>query len=209
MTASDPSSSSSSLTTSAPPDETGAKSLLNSPHAMAQAVLDEAIAERDRQSQHAAAESTETHNVDDDATSNKRPRLDSDHDEKNVKEQLKKLWQGSEGRKKGNADEALDATMTLVYRQIESLIRSGLEAYHGWESTRRDLSQVKEECEAKDRELHRLRASEEQSRATITVRSYRVPIIEAAFALRGTFISSVNSTYVHPLTCGLSCYIYP
>lgn len=169
MTAADPSSSS-SLTTSTPSDDTGTKPLPNSPHAMAQAVLDEAIAERDRQSQHAAAESTETGSVENDATSHKRPRLDSDQDDKNVEEQLKKLWQRNKEWKEDDANEALDATTKLVYGQIESLIRSGLEAYHQLESTRRDLSQAKEECEAKDRELRRLRASEEQSRATITVR---------------------------------------
>jgi hypothetical protein len=157
MTAADPSSSS-SLTTSTPPDDTGTKPLPNSPHAMAQAVLDEAIAERDRQSHHAASESTETGSVENDATSNKRPRLDSDQDDKNIKEQLKKLWQGNKEWKEDDANEALDATTKLVYGQIESLIRSGLEAYHQLESTRRDLSQAKEECEAKDRELRRLRA---------------------------------------------------
>ena len=137
---------------------------------MAQAVLDEAIAERDRQSQHAAAESSESSSVENDATNNKRPRLDYDQDDKNVKEQLQKLWERKKEWKEGDANEALDATTTLVYRQIESLIRSGLEAYHQLEGARRDLSQAKEECEAKDRELRRLRASEEQSRATITVR---------------------------------------
>jgi chromosome segregation ATPase len=145
---------------------------------MAQAVLDEAIAERDRQSQRSEGDTnrntTESRGAVQDAaaaaTSNKRPRTESDHNDKNVMEQLKKLWEDSEHWKKGEANDALDATATLVYSQIESLVRSGMEAYHGWESTRRDLSHVEEECEAKERELGRLRASEEQSRATITVR---------------------------------------
>ena len=124
-----------------------------SPNAMAQAFLEEAIAERDRLS----SQSTEIFCVEE---SSKRPRLEQDHD---AKGRLKQVWEGSE------REEALDATMTLVHSQIESLIRSGLEAYHGWESANRDLSQAKEEGEAKDRELRRLRASEEQSRATITV----------------------------------------
>jgi hypothetical protein len=190
MTAPDPFSS--SMTTFAPPDDTGVKSLPHSPHAMAQAVLEEAIAERDRQSQRSAGDTpTESHGAVEDAaaTSNKRPRTESEHDDKHAKDQLKKLWEGSEQWKEGDANEALDATTKLVYRQIESLIRSGLEAYHGWESTRRDLSRVEEECESKDRELRRLRASEEQSRATITVRI--LPCVTKV-----SFIRSLS--YIHP-----------
>jgi hypothetical protein len=193
MTASDPSFS--GMMTFAPPDDIGAKSLPHSPHAMAQAVLDEAIAKRDRQSHRSEVDTTESRDIVKDAaaTSNKRPRTESDHNEKNAMDQLKKLWEGSEEWKEGDPNEALDATTTLVHRQIESLVRSGLEAYHGWESARRDLSQVKEECEANERELRRLRASEEQSRATITVR--QVAFVENYVS----FVHSVISMHMHSL----------
>lgn len=139
----------------APP---AADSGLLSPNAMAQAVLDSAMADRDRQAEHASNnQSTET------LQSNKRPRHSHDLDAKDTKEKLKQVWEGTD------KEEAMEETLSLVHGQIESLIRSGLEAYHGWESAKRDLSQAKEECDAKDRELRRLRASEEQSRVTITV----------------------------------------
>ena len=87
----------------------------------------------------------------------------NNHDEQDVKKKLKQVWEGTAAK-----DDAVVATLALVNKEIESLIRSGLQAYHGWESAKRDLSQAKEEVQAKDRELRRLVASEEQSRATIT-----------------------------------------
>lgn len=148
-------------TATAPPPPEGGTEMM-SPNAMAQAVLDQAVLERDR---HTATnnQSMETHVGVEQSNNNKRPRDDNDHDGKDIKEKLKQVWEGSE------KDEAVVATLTLVHGELESIIQSGLEAYHGWESSKRDLSQAKEEGEAKDRELRRLRASEEQSRATITV----------------------------------------
>lgn len=139
-----------------PTGETGTTML--SPNAMAQAVLDSAMTERDRL---AANNTTETLlGTTQDSSNNVRSE---NHDGMDAKEKLKQVWEG------GNKENAVHDTMRLVHGEVESLVRAGLEAYHGWESANRDLVHAKEECEAKDRELRRLRASEEQSRATITV----------------------------------------
>lgn len=168
-----------------------------SPNAMAQAVLDSAIAERTAaasQTSETAAETLGGMTVAAQESNNKRPRpvADNDRDGKDVKEQLKQVWEGSD------KDAAMHDTMTLVHGQIEHLIRAGLEAYHGMESANRDLSQAKEECEAKDRELRRLRASEEQSRATITVSSRKCVVFgQALFGYHGVLTSILFYTTMY------------
>lgn len=142
------------------PEASGTEML--SPNAMARAVLDQAVLERGSQ-QHQQSSESETLGAQD-SNDNKRARdNDENHDEQDVTKKLKQVWEGNNDK-----DEAVVATLALVNKEIESLIRSGLQAYHGWESAKRDLSQAKEELQAKDRELRRLQASEEQSRATIT-----------------------------------------
>ena len=65
---------------------------------------------------------------------------------------------------------AFDEAMSTVSKMIESLIRTGLEAFHRWENTSRELGLLREENIGKEIEFERLRAAEEKSRATVSVR---------------------------------------
>lgn len=159
--------------TSGPTDDSSTPNVLPpSPHAMAQAALDEAIAvihaERDQAERSSSSDTTDgtaPHDAAVPASASKRPRVSYNiTDGIPVKEQLKQVWEGND------KDEALEKTRQLISQEIESLIRSGLEAFHREENLNREMLQVKEESDAKERDLRRLRASEEQSRATITVR---------------------------------------
>ena len=195
--------------TNSVPVDSGAATLPQSPHAMAQAVLDEAIAERDRQSERGVVADDAPMMTDgarevDPSTSNKRPHTDETyHDGAYAKDSLKKMWEGAGSNEwtEDMADEALEATTALVHGQIELLVRSGLEAYHGWESTKRKLLQMEEEQESTTRELKRLRASEEQSRATITVRIFFHGIRHSSLLGRGDYQFHRLSSHDYQCTC--------
>lgn len=123
--------------------------LPQSPRAMVDAVMAEAVAERARLTQPTQDENTNpacgpTVHVDSDAS-------------------LKALMDAT------NDDDKYEVATKVVIDQIELLMQQGLKAFHAHESTTRDLSLAKEELESKDRELQRLRSSEESSRKTITV----------------------------------------
>jgi hypothetical protein len=61
----------------------------------------------------------------------------------------------------------------LVFNAIDGFIQEGLQGFHKHDNVARRLESANEELDAKDRELQRLRASEESSRETILVRQYR------------------------------------
>lgn len=84
-----------------------------------------------------------------------------------ISEQLSAFWK--EAKSNQDFEKAFDSTMTLVSTQIEGLIRSGLDAFHRWENTSRELSLLQDEHKGKEKEFERLRAAEEKSRATVTV----------------------------------------
>lgn len=84
--------------------------------------------------------------------------------------ELRGLWAPSTTDSLWKQTEAVEKTMAMVHGQIESVIRQGLEAFHARESVSRELVHAKEDIESKDRDLKRLRFSEEQSRTTVSVR---------------------------------------
>lgn len=87
----------------------------------------------------------------------------------NINEQLSAFWK--EAKNNQDFEKAFDSTMTLVSKQIEDLIRSGLDAFHRWENTSRELNLLQDEYKGKETEFERLRAAEEKSRATVAVRN--------------------------------------
>jgi len=68
-----------------------------------------------------------------------------------------------------DAEQAATESVSLINKQIEGLIRTGLDALHRLENCKRDLQQSNDDCAAKQQELDRLRASEKKSRQTIAV----------------------------------------
>jgi hypothetical protein len=137
-----------------------------SPHSMANAILTEAMKERQR------ADATET------AGSNAPPAKrfkSSNHgttqvnDDESMNKKLDATWKNVDDQTV-EFDDAYDATKKLVSGQIEGLVRAGLDAFHQLENVSRELQLSKEDLEAKILELDRLSSAEEKNRETITVR---------------------------------------
>lgn len=63
---------------------------------------------------------------------------------------------------------ALAQTKQLVFYQLEHTIQAGLDVFHQNDELNRQLSQTKEFCESRGREIQRLRAAEEDSRASLS-----------------------------------------
>ena len=138
---------------------------------MAEAVVTEALAEREHLVQKESAKEAEDGAGNDESSEGvallgKRSRFD---EEKEATDELKKLWEPATTDLEWKQTAAVERTITMVYAQIESMIHQGLEAYHGWEIMSRDLVHAKEEIETKDRDIKRLRTFEEQSRTTVSV----------------------------------------
>lgn len=144
-----------------------------SPRAMADAALVEALAERLTREEGANTATDEPAGILDCFQENSKSRFEersNSDDDKVATDELKRLWEpASTSDPEWKQTEAVEKTITMVYGQIESVIRQGLEAYHGWECMSRDLAYAQEEIESKDRDLKRLRATEEQSCTTVSV----------------------------------------
>jgi len=67
------------------------------------------------------------------------------------------------------SEAALGQTKDLVFSQLDSIIRAGLDAFHQNEEISRELVQMKELSDSRGREVQRLKASEEDSRASLSV----------------------------------------
>jgi len=57
----------------------------------------------------------------------------------------------------------------IVFRELDNFIQGGLNAFHDKDELARELVQVKELSESRGREVQRLKASEENSRASLSV----------------------------------------
>ena len=66
-------------------------------------------------------------------------------------------------------ESALNDTKKILYHQVEDIIQAGLEAFHQNETMARELSQVKELCECRGREVQRLKKSDSDSRVSLSV----------------------------------------
>ena len=66
---------------------------------------------------------------------------------------------------------ALKETKKVVHSKLDSIMQSGLEAFYKNDELRRKLSQVKELCESREREIQRLKVSEVDTRASLSVRT--------------------------------------
>jgi hypothetical protein len=137
-----------------------------SPHSMANAILTEAMKERQRAD---VLESAGSNAPPAKRFKNSNPgTTDVDADE-SISKKLDATWKRVEDHTV-EFDVAYDATKKLVSGQIEGLIRAGLDAFHQLENLSRELQLSKEELEGKSLELDRLRSGEEKNRETITVR---------------------------------------
>jgi hypothetical protein len=136
-----------------------------SPHSMANAILTEAMKERQR------ADASET--VGSNAPPAKRFKSNNHGtaqvDDESMNKKLDSTWKNAD-EQTVEFDDAYDATKKLVSGQIEGLVRAGLDAFHQLENVSRELQLSKEDLEAKVLELDRLSSAEEKNRETITVR---------------------------------------
>jgi hypothetical protein len=96
-------------------------------------------------------------------TSNKRRKTNDEEETEDLNDQLRAIWKNS------SDDTAFNDTLHLIGKQMDGLIRTGLDAFHRWENASRELEMLKEECKGKQVEFERLRAAEEKSRATVSV----------------------------------------
>ena len=106
--------------------------------------------------------------ADGDRASNKRFNTWDDSDIACLlREQLASIWEPVGGDTTGK--DAVSETMKLFSGEVESLVRSGLEAYQRWDNAAREIKALKEELKLKNTEIGHLRQSEESSRGTIQV----------------------------------------
>ena len=108
-----------------------------------------------------------------------------------INEKLGSIW--DDAKKGSELDKALEDTMALVSKQIEDLIRTGLEAFHRLENTSRELSLLKDQYNAKEEENERLRVAEEKSRVTVSVRK------------RACELGTETERYRNPKSCCVFC----
>lgn len=80
----------------------------------------------------------------------------------------------------------LEDIIQSVVEHIQGVIRTGVEAYHGWENVERELHVLQQEQEAQQSELHRLRTADEQNRQTISVRNKLPLSVLSRLTLTGT-----------------------
>lgn len=137
-----------------------------SPHSMANAILTEAMKERQRAN---ANETTGSNAPLAKRFKSSNPGTAQVNDNESTNKKLDATWKNVDD-KIVEFDDAYDATKKLVSGQIEGLIRAGLDAFHQLENVSRELQLSKEDLEAKILELDRLSSAEEKNRETITVR---------------------------------------
>jgi hypothetical protein len=80
-------------------------------------------------------------------------------------------------------NERYEKASQIVFDAIDGLIQEGLHGFHKHDNAARRLESANEELDAKDRELQRLRASEESSRETILVRIQREKVSKILLSL--------------------------
>jgi hypothetical protein len=143
--------------------------VLLSPRSMAVAAVQDAMQEKQQQQQQLLQNKQDQDaNNNEKSNKNKRPRKHNDDD---LHFQLEEIWNGNskESGDDSTTAQAVQETFRLIGDVMNELMLDGLEAFHAWEQTKKQVETLKEECDAKDRELARLRTSEQKSRGSITV----------------------------------------
>jgi hypothetical protein len=139
-----------------------------SPTTMAATAMAAAVANRERQSKLAT-------NADDLDEENDEPILSSstaaarptklfNQEDTITESDIQKIWNTSL-----DAESNLAETLRLLISEIDTMVQSGLGAFHELDVTNRQLVQSKELIETKSREATRIGAVEDQSRASLSV----------------------------------------
>ena len=63
----------------------------------------------------------------------------------------------------------INQTKQIIYKEFQNIIRLGMEAFHKNDTLNRELIQAKELSESRKREIERLKLSEDDSRASLSV----------------------------------------
>ena len=136
-----------------------------SPTTMAAAAMAAAVANRDRQlkqnSNDVVIENKENDSV---VISSSDPTKLFNEEEPPTINSIEQIWDG------GNAESNLSQILSLLLSEIDSMVQSGLGAFHELDVANRQLIQSKELVETKSREATRMNAVEDQSRNSLSVR---------------------------------------
>ena len=108
-------------------------------------------------------------------TSTKRLRSSDgtkDDDGGSLKRQLAVIWDEENTSNEKDRLEALKSTRELLSTFFNELIQDGVQAHIDREELKQQLKVSQQQCNAKAREIERLRASEKKARESISVRAF-------------------------------------
>lgn len=92
---------------------------------------------------------------------------DPEAEEESAKDLISSVWKDVENEE--DQVEAFSTSSSLLNKQIEALVRSGLEAFHRCETAETEVNQLKDKMKQKDAELDRLRSAADKNAATLAV----------------------------------------
>lgn len=104
----------------------------------------------------------------DSAITDKTNGVNGAAEEGDLKEWIVSAWKDVQNNEI-DLDKAFTATMTILGKQVESLIRSGLDAFHRAENATADCKLLQDEIMQKDMEIDRLRLAEEKNSTSLAV----------------------------------------
>jgi hypothetical protein len=104
-----------------------------------------------------------------DNSSTSRMHSNNEGADEDLKEEILSAWKDVQNEIE--FDKAFTVTMTILNKQIEGLIRSGLDAFHRAENTAAELKLLQDELKQKDVEIERHRSAEEKNSTALAVRS--------------------------------------
>ena len=134
-----------------------------SPTTMAAAAMAAAVANRERQLKQNSNDVIENKENDSVISSSDPTKLFNDEVQP-TNNSIEQIWDGD------NAESNLAQTLSLLLSEIDSMVQSGLGAFHELDVANRQLVQSKELAETKSREAIRINAVEDQSRNSLSVR---------------------------------------
>lgn len=134
-----------------------------SPTTMAAAAMAAAVANRERQLKQNSNDVIQNKENDSVISSSDPTKLFND-EVPPTNNSIEQIWDGD------NAESNLAQTLSLLLSEIDSMVQSGLGAFHELDVANRQLVQSKELAETKSREAIRINAVEDQSRNSLSVR---------------------------------------
>jgi hypothetical protein len=145
--------------------------VLLSPRSMAVAAVQDVMQEKQQQQQQQQLLQNKQDKVANHNENSSKTKRSRKHNDDDLHFQLEEIWNGNskESGDDSTKAQAVQDTFPLIGDVMNELMLNGLEAFYAWGQTKKQVETLKEECDSKDRELARLRTSEQKSRGSITV----------------------------------------